>query len=93
MYIVIWQSKGLSRKTKLVFSILPKNKQNSLCTEDAQDIEFCSFFGRIEDTKNCFRDLLTFNKSIKVKSSSLGSIFFSLTNEGAVRLSEVWSTY
>ena len=27
---------------------------------DAQDSEFHSFFGRIEDTKNYFRDLLTF---------------------------------
>ena len=30
-----------------------------LNSEDAQDSEFRSFFGRIEDTINCFRDLLT----------------------------------
>ena len=29
----------------------------------AQDSEFCSFFGRIKETINCFRDLLTFNLS------------------------------
>ena len=28
--------------------------------EDAQDSEFHLFFGRIEETINCFRDLLTF---------------------------------
>ena len=31
-------------------------------TEDAQDSEFRSFFRRIEDTINCFLDLLTFSK-------------------------------
>ena len=31
-----------------------------LCKEEAQDSEFCSFFGRIDNTINCFRDLLTF---------------------------------
>ena len=36
-------------------------KLNILSREDAQDSEFCSFFGRIEDTINCFRDLLTFS--------------------------------
>ena len=29
--------------------------------EDVQESEFRSFFGRIEDTMNCFRDLLTFS--------------------------------
>ena len=37
-------------------------------TEDAQGCEFRSFFGRIEDIINCFRDLLTFSK---VKSVQL----------------------
>ena len=31
-----------------------------LSTEDAQDTEFRSFFGRIQDAIICFRDLLTF---------------------------------
>ena len=48
----------------MVSSILPKNERNSLLIlskEDAQDCEFRSFFGRIEDTINFFWDLLTFN--------------------------------
>ena len=47
----------------MVFSILPKNERNSLflSKEGALDSEFRSFFGRIEDTINCFRDLLTFS--------------------------------
>ena len=32
-------------------------KLTILSREDAQDSEFCSFFGRIEDTINCLRDL------------------------------------
>ena len=41
----------------------PKNRTNLaiLSKEHAQDSEFCSFFGRIEETKIYFRDLLTFN--------------------------------
>ena len=35
-------------------------KLTILSTEGAQDSEFRSFMGRIEDTRNCFRDLLTF---------------------------------
>ena len=38
-------------------------KLTILSKEDAQDSEFCSFFGRIEDTINCFRDLLTLSGS------------------------------
>ena len=43
-------------------SFLPKYERKiiSLKREDAQDSDFHSFFGRIEDTINCFRDLLTF---------------------------------
>ena len=47
----------------MVFSILPKNERNSLLIlskEEAQDSEFRSFLGRIEDTINCFCDLLNF---------------------------------
>ena len=36
-----------SRKQFMVFSILPKDEQS---LEDAQDSEFCSSFGRIENT-------------------------------------------
>ena len=57
-----------SRKKIMVFSILPKKRTKLftiLSTEDAQDSEFRSFFGRIEDTINCFRDLLTFKKEIE----------------------------
>ena len=32
-----------------------------LSREDAQDSEFRSFFGRIEDTIICFQDCLTFS--------------------------------
>ena len=49
----------------MVSSILPKNEQNSLLILSifsTQDSEFRSFFGRIEETINCFRDLLTFNQ-------------------------------
>ena len=37
-------------------------KLTILNKEDAQDSEFCSFFGRIEETINCFQDFLTFRK-------------------------------
>ena len=36
-------------------------KLTILRKEHAQDSEFRSFFGRIEETINCFRELLTFN--------------------------------
>ena len=37
----------------------PKNL-NEMSREDAQDSDFRSFFGRIEEALNCFQDLLTF---------------------------------
>ena len=37
-----------------------RTKLTILSKEDPQDSEFCSFFGRIQDAINCFRDLLTF---------------------------------
>ena len=40
-----------------------RTKLTILSKEEAQDSEFRSFFGRIEDTINCFRDLLTFSTS------------------------------
>ena len=42
-------------------SSIKQMKLTILSKEVAQDSEFCSFFGRIEDTMNCFRDLLTFS--------------------------------
>ena len=42
-----------SSKKQLKLTILSK--------EDAQDSEFSLFFGKIEETTNCFRDLLTFS--------------------------------
>ena len=47
-----------SRKQFRVSLILPNDVQNS---------EFRSFFGRIKEIINCFRDLLTFNKIKFVK--------------------------
>ena len=66
-----------------MYSILPKNERNSLILsrEDAQDNEFCSFFGRIEETINCFLDLLTFNgrdfEGLTHKNYELFMIIFS----------------
>ena len=52
-----------SQKGIMVSSILPKNKWkvSALVLWYLRSNCFCSFFGRIEDTINCFRDLLTFN--------------------------------
>ena len=38
-----------------------RTKLTILSKEEAQDSEFRSFFWRIEETINCFRDLLTFS--------------------------------
>ena len=53
-----------SRKQFMVSTILQKTKENNLTWGliVVKLIFFCSFFGRIEVTINCFRDLLTFNK-------------------------------
>ena len=50
-------------KTNYGFLNSPKKwtKLVILSKEETQDSEFCSFLGRIEDTINCFRDLLTFS--------------------------------
>ena len=50
-------------RANYVFLNSPKKltKLTILTKEDAQDSEFRSFFGRIKDTQNCFRDLLTFS--------------------------------
>ena len=39
-----------------------RTKLTILSKKEAQDSEFRSFFWRIEETINCFRDLLTFTK-------------------------------
>ena len=56
------------RKQFMVSLILPKKRTilTILSREDAKDSEFRSFLGRIEDTINCFRDLLTFNLNLKL---------------------------
>ena len=41
----------------MVSWIIPKNERIFY----TQDSEFRAFFGRIQETNNCFRDLLTFN--------------------------------
>ena len=53
-----------SRKRFMVSSILPNNKQknSTLLLWYLRLNCFRSFFGRIEETINCFWDLLTFNK-------------------------------
>ena len=52
---------------KANFGFLNSSKKRTKLTilrkEDAQDSELRSFFGRIEDTINCFRDLLTFSRA------------------------------
>ena len=59
-----------SRKQFKVSSILPKKHRTKLtilrifCTQDSK---FCSFFGRIEDTKIFFRDCLTFKATQHIK--------------------------
>ena len=48
-----------------MYGVLDSSKKRTkltiLSTEGAQDSEFRSFFGRIENTINCFWDLLTFS--------------------------------
>ena len=55
--------------SKANYGVLNSSKKRTKLTilskEDAQDSEFRSFFGRIEDTIICFRDLLTFKMSSK----------------------------
>ena len=41
-----------------------KRTKLTILNDDAQDSEFRSLFGRIEDTINCFRDLLTFTLNL-----------------------------
>ena len=57
-YIQDWLKVRKSRKQIMVSSILPKNER----WDNFHYIKLSqrSFFGRIEDTINCFRDLLTF---------------------------------
>ena len=51
---------------KKKYGVLDSSKKQMkltiLSTEGAQDSEFRSFFGRIQDATICFRDLLTFRR-------------------------------
>ena len=56
-------------KQIMVSSILPKYKQKNLTSgiiADRNILFLHSFFGRIEDTINCFQDLLTFSKVVSI---------------------------
>ena len=55
----------LSSKFVLLFSIIPKNerKTSALVSSYGKNLQmFCSFFGRIENKKNCFWNYMTFYK-------------------------------
>ena len=62
MWIWFWQK--ISKASYCFLNSSKKlTKLTILSREDAQDSEFRSvFFGRIEDTINCFRNLLTFRE-------------------------------
>ena len=70
----------------MVFSILPKKqtKLTILSKEDAQNSEFPMFFGRNEETIDCFRDLPTFRVSsgyrYKTSLYYLASCFWIILN-------------
>ena len=57
-----------SKKKELEFSILPKNNPNTRKNYPWSSCNFFhvfhSFVGRIENSKNCFLDLLTFSAKI-----------------------------
>ena len=55
---------------KLVTYLNSSKKRTKLTQEEAQDSEFRSFFGRIEETIICFRDLLTFRKRKEDRNSN-----------------------
>ena len=66
-----------SQKQIMVSSILPKNEQKSLFWVFPKEkmlriVIFCSFWGRMEDTINCFWDFLTFNHA--QKNQLLGAV-------------------
>ena len=72
-----------SRKEIRLSSILPK-KQTKLtilskehALEQCQDSEFHGVFGRIEETINCFQDLLTFRSNYR-DSHRLGQQMFGM---------------
>ena len=52
------------RQSRKQISVLNSSKKRtkltSLSKDDAQNSELHRFFGRLEETINCFRDLLTF---------------------------------
>ena len=66
-FIIDLVTKG-QKISKANYGVLNSSKKRTILTkypelsrEDAQYSEFRSFFGRIEETINCFRDLLTFS--------------------------------
>ena len=64
-----------SRKQIMVSSILPKNELRIVVSA------FRSFYGRIEDTINCFRELLTFSR-LKSFRSKINLGIAKTTSEG-----------
>ena len=81
------QTKGQKiSKANYGFLNSPKKqtKLTILSKEDAQDSEFRSFFGRIEETINCFRDLLTFSRrEPNDKPNYSGQLLFKLAGKRA----------
>ena len=69
----------------MVSSILPKYKQKTLTSGIValleRNIFLQSFFGRIEDTINCFQDLLTFSKVVTVILKALNQQDFFSENK------------
>ena len=69
----MWYSKVSKSQKK--YGVLDSSKKwtklTILSTEVAQDSEFCSFFGRIQDAIICFRDLLTFSTHGNVVSDGV----------------------
>ena len=80
-WIILYVKVSKSRKRCLEFSILPKNKKKiSWELLVYFFLFFCSFFGRIENTRTCFRDKLTFSfmilRALHVFLSSTHPRFF-----------------
>ena len=67
------------QKQIILFSIFPKTKQLYSRILAIRIEGFCSFFGRIENKKICFRDLLTFKNEFIGSFHQFASPIF-LTN-------------
>ena len=55
-------------------------KLTLLSKEDAQDSEFYLFFGKIQQTINCFRDLLTFFMNFISRQQKIEIFLFPIPN-------------